>query len=470
MTVNLVWFREDLRVRDNPALYYASRTANVAAVYVFSPMMLEKHNVSGNKIAFMLNGLQQVQDMLAKKNISLKFILADGFEEIKKQLLNYAILLKAECLYFNKQYEVNELQRDQLVEKYFEENGIAVKTFHDQCLFEPGTVLTHSQTYYQVYTPFKNACWAKIREGDIATPLPEPAKQERYIGKNTPIATQFPNISLSQVQAKILPGEKVAKKQLANFIENKILHYKKHRDFPAVDGTSKLSPYFSSGMISTRQCFHAVMTASKNGPFDLSEGPVTWLNELLWREFYRHILFGFPRVCKNQPFKLFTNKITWQDNDALLQKWQEGNTGYPIVDAAMRQLNQTGWMHNRLRMIVAMFFTKNLFLDWRLGEKYFMQHLIDGDLASNNGGWQWSASTGVDAVPYFRIFNPVRQSQRFDPEGKFIRQYVPELKNADNKIIHHPSDARFNSSYPKAIVDISATKEKVITAFKKLHF
>jgi deoxyribodipyrimidine photo-lyase len=199
-------------------------------------------------------------------------------------------------------------------------------------------------------------------------------------------------------------------------------------------------------------------------------GPATWLSELIWREFYKHIVFFHPEVCRYKPYKANTDKIPWRYDEGDYQKWCEGNTGFPLVDAAMRQLNQTGWMHNRLRMVVAMFLSKTLFLDWRWGERYFMQHLIDGDLAANNGGWQWSASTGTDAVPYFRIFNPITQSERFDPEGRFIRQYCPELARLDNKAIHNPYARGVpprSLDYPEPIVDYQAMRLKVIAEFKK---
>lgn len=468
MTTKLVWFREDLRTMDNPALYYASKSSYVAGIYVISPTLFKKHDVSDNKIIFILDGLEKLQKQLASKNISLKVIVVDNTEDIKKELYSYAVSIAADNLYFNNQYEVNEKKRDNAVKEYFEERGLTVKSFHDQCLFEPGTVLTQNQDYYQIYTPFKNACWKKFNEGALPVPLPEPRKQEKHIGESNAIPRQFAEFNFVNARAKFSAGEQAAKKQLEGFIIDKIIDYKKQRDFPAIDGTSKLSPYFATGMISPQQCLATIIQSNKHSFLELPEGPLTWVNEILWREFYRHILVGFPRVSKHRAFKLATEKITWNDNQDFLQKWQEGNTGVPIVDAAMRQLNQTGWMHNRLRMIVAMFFSKNLFLNWRLGEKYFMKNLIDGDLASNNGGWQWSASTGVDAAPYFRIFNPYLQSQRFDPEGAFIKQYIPELKNADKKSVHNPAVAGFKSNYPKPMVDMQLSKEKAIKVFQSL--
>ncbi|MFX8624819.1 FAD-binding domain-containing protein, partial [Acinetobacter baumannii] len=265
-------------------------------------------------------------------------------------------------------------------------------------------------------------------------------------------------------------GESYALEQLDQFVEDSVSHYKVERDFPHVHGTSKLSPYLNIGILSVRQCLQALFR-NQHGNFHLdNEGQQTWLDELIWREFYQHILFDFPYVSKHLPFKKGTQKIKWNHNPEQLKAWQTGQTGIPIVDAGMRQLLQTGWMHNRVRMITAMFLCKNLLIDWRIGEQWFMQHLIDGDLAANNGGWQWCASTGTDAVPYFRIFNPISQSQKFDPNGDYIRKWVKELAHLDNKSIHDPYSSKINLSlnYPKPIVDLKETRLKAIETFKHI--
>ena len=247
-------------------------------------------------------------------------------------------------------------------------------------------------------------------------------------------------------------------------------HYQQERDFPHLQSTSQLSPYLNIGAVSIRQCLQAVFR-KHNGCFHIdSPGQQTWLDELLWREFYQHILYQFPAVSRHQPFKHNTLKIQWRNAEQDLLAWQQGQTGIPIVDAGMRQLLQTGWMHNRVRMITAMFLSKNLLIDWRLGEKWFMQHLIDGNLAANNGGWQWCASTGTDAVPYFRIFNPITQSQKFDKDGDYIRTWVPELAHLDAKKIHEPYAYEHQQKlhYPQAIVDLNSSRKRAIEAFKAL--
>uniref|UniRef100_A0A914YFD0 Cryptochrome-1 n=1 Tax=Panagrolaimus superbus TaxID=310955 RepID=A0A914YFD0_9BILA len=264
-------------------------------------------------------------------------------------------------------------------------------------------------------------------------------------------------------------------KMADNFIELKGDNYKKTRDFPYLsDGTSRLSPYLAIGSISAKYLMVKARAANNNKLSSGSEGITTYINELCWRDFYRNILVAFPHVSKNRPFKRETEKLEWNESPENFDRWCNGKTGFPIVDAAMMQMNTTGWMHNRLRMITAMFLTKDLLINWRMGESYFMSKLIDGDLAANNGGWQWSASTGTDSQPYFRIFNPLLQSQKFDPDGTFIRKWIPELSNIkDKKIIHEPSKhlsaKEFSKlSYPKPICDHAASRIKTIAAFKKL--
>ena len=266
-------------------------------------------------------------------------------------------------------------------------------------------------------------------------------------------------------------GEQEARRRLDTFADAQIDYYQSERDFPAKPGTSQLSAYLAAGVISPRQCLHAALQ-SNQGEFDSGKvGAVTWINELLWREFYKHILVGYPRVSRHRAFRPETEALAWRDAPDELAAWQEARTGLPIIDAAMRQLLETGWMHNRLRMVVAMFLTKNLLIDWREGERFFMRHLIDGDLAANNGGWQWSASTGTDSAPYFRIFNPISQSEKFDSEGLFIKHWLPELAGLNKKEVHNPASAGglFGvADYPAPIVNLGASRERALAAFKNL--
>jgi deoxyribodipyrimidine photo-lyase len=264
-------------------------------------------------------------------------------------------------------------------------------------------------------------------------------------------------------------GEAHAKRRMESFLESRIDEYKERRDFPGVNGTSTISPYLTSGVVSARQVIHAAMGVNQNKHDAGKNGVVKWIEEVVWREFYKHMLIGFPRLSKHRPLQLETERIRWKTNDEHLRAWKEGRTGYPMVDAAMRQLTRRGWMHNRVRMITAAFLSKDLFLDWREGERWFMRNLVDGDLANNNGGWQWSASVGADAQPYFRVFNPTSQGERFDPEGDFVREYVEELRDVDAKEIHDPSPlTRERCGYPAPIVDHATARDEAIEAFKKI--
>jgi len=256
---------------------------------------------------------------------------------------------------------------------------------------------------------------------------------------------------------------------LANFFSQKLTDYGQLRDIPSLKATSGLSAYLAAGVISPKTILATLLRYQPDILSDTNSEAFTWLNELIWREFYRHLLFHFPDLCKHQCFNEKYQNLAWPVNQAFFNAWCQGKTGYPIVDAAMRQLIQTGWMHNRLRMIVASFLTKHLLIDWRLGERFFMQHLIDGDLAANNGGWQWSAGTGCDAQPYFRIFNPITQSQRFDPSGKFIRKYLPELADIPDKYIHFPHEFISKNQlqcYWPAIVEHKVAREQALRFYR----
>ncbi|MDF2529742.1 MAG: phrB, partial [Gammaproteobacteria bacterium] len=377
-------------------------------------------------------------------------------------------------LYFNKQYEYDELNRDEIAIKLFQSESLEVHDFDDQLILAPGRVLSQAKQAFKVFTPFKRKWWATLDEVDQRL-VPLPKKQAKMLIAPSNVPRSLPGFR-SAIDESLWPaGERYAHKQLEQFCERGLFDYSVNRDFPAIDGTSRLSPYLAQGVISARQCLKAVLDvlgAKRVQDIFLHQGPSVWLNEFVWREFYKHILYFYPRVSKNLPFKPETQRLAWQNDKGLFKAWCVGNTGFPIVDAAMRQLNATGWMHNRLRMITAMFLTKTLLINWQWGEQYFSEHLIDCDLSANNGGWQWSASTGTDAVPYFRIFNPTTQSQKYDPDGRFIRQYCPELSAFDNKSIHQPyakqAELAKKSGYPPPIVDYKLNRELAISMFKSL--
>jgi len=470
---SLVWFRRDLRVRDNTALHAAARSSDrgVICVYLLSPAQWKDHDEAACKVQFWLRNLHELKRQLADRNIPLIVARADRFRDAPEALLSIASQNDCDALHFNNEYEVNERRRDDAVEQRFVKAGRAVSRHTDHVILAPGDVRTGQDTFYSVFTPFRKRWCTMVKDRGIQV-LPMPRRQEPLAVESSEIPTALPGFKDTDVDPSRWPaGEDHARYRLEAFISDRLDAYHQQRDRPAVNGTSTLSPYLAAGVLSPRQCIAAVMRANNNRLDTGRKGAVMWISELIWREFYLHILVGFPRVSMHRPFKIETSSITWEDNDEHFAAWCDGRTGYPIVDAAMRQLVQTGWMHNRLRMIAAMFFSKDLFLDWRRGERFFMQHLIDGDLGSNNGGWQWSSSTGTDAAPYFRIFNPLTQSRRFDPDGAFLRRYLPELAELDDRAIHDPiampQPQRSRLDYPDPIVDHSKARERAIAAFRQ---
>jgi deoxyribodipyrimidine photo-lyase len=376
---------------------------------------------------------------------------------------------KHDCgdLFFNREYEVNEALRDQAVVKAAKQVEVSVHAFHDRVIVPPHEIKTKENNFYTVFTPYRKQ-WDKIA-GDFCSARNRPDKQKKIDIESGDVPQRLNGNATEDHPSDLWPaGEDEAERRMRNFL-NRIDDYGEARDVPAVEGTSQLSPYLVAGVISPRQCLNRAMTAN-GGKVGGSGGAATWISELTWRDFYTHVMVGFPRVSKNQPFKEKTRALKWRESTHDLEAWKAGQTGYPIVDAGMRQLNQTGWMHNRLRMITAMFLTKNLLIDWRHGESYFMEKLIDGDLAANNGGWQWSASTGTDSVPYFRIFSPFSQSKRFDPEAEFIKKMCPELADVPAKAIHDVDKftKALKDSNAEYIVDYKKSRQRALAAFKAL--
>ncbi|MEM7232987.1 MAG: deoxyribodipyrimidine photo-lyase [Planctomycetota bacterium] len=463
----LVWFRSDLRVSDNTALDAACRQfQEVVAVFTICPDQWLEHDWASCRVTFLLQTLGELSSALEKLSIPLLIRTVPRFDGIAKELASVAKTHDCDALYFNREYEVNELRRDTAVVEEFEARGLRVRGYTDQVVIAPESINTSQGKFYTVFTPYKKSWVRALRAmGDIECRKTPRARRDLSLESDRVPSTVkgFAKRDLSKVWPA---GEKEARRRLKKFVARRILDYAGSRDFPGVEGTSSLSPYLAVGSLSPRQCLKAALDAN-NGSCDEGRlGVTTWISELIWREFYRHVLVGYPRVCRNHPFDLRTRDIEWREDDAGFERWCLGETGVPIVDAAMRQLAEIGWMHNRLRMVVAMFLTKNLFIDWRRGEKFFMNSLIDGDFASNNGGWQWSASVGTDAAPYFRVFNPMSQSEKFDPDGAFIRRYVPEISQRAGKDIHKPGPLEVFESYPPALVDLKESRKRAIDLFR----
>ncbi|GHD52568.1 deoxyribodipyrimidine photo-lyase [Marinobacter persicus] len=464
----LVWFRNDLRVADNPALTAACATGEaVHACFLITPGQWRQHDWSAARVQFVLEHANALARRLADLGIALHFLTADVFSDSLDVLESFCRRHDISQLHFNEEYGINERRRDKQAHQRLSELGVAVHKYRDQTVAPVGEILTGQNEPYSVFTPFSRSWrkWIDASQPQVY-PVPKPigpAVEPEQTDTHIEPFTEAPALLVGI-------GEQAAHDRLDNFIARRASRYKDDRDFPAIDGTSLLSPYLANGVLSGRQCLIAARQAAGSGTTASSGGIETWINEIAWRDFYINILYHYPRVSMNRAFKQDTEALEWNMPGEHFEAWKEGRTGIPIVDAAMRQLKATGWMHNRLRMVTAMFLTKNLFIDWRLGEAWFMQNLVDGFLASNNGGWQWSASTGTDAAPYFRVFNPVTQSERFDPEGEFIRQWVPELAKLDSKRIHEPGrkGGVIPKDYPRPIVDLKESRKEAIARFQAL--
>ncbi|MDL0440728.1 deoxyribodipyrimidine photo-lyase [Stutzerimonas frequens] len=468
----LLWLRSDLRVSDNTALAAAMAAGPTVALYLITPCQWLAHDDAPCKVDFWLRNLVALSEQLHALNVPLLIREVDDWTAAPDALLRVCQQLGVQGVDCNDEYGVNEQRRDQAVAERLQGAGVSLRRHLDQLLFAPGTLRTQSGGYFKVFSQFRKACLARL---SVSPPIciPRPAAQPPLPIASDPLPTAvagFPPPT-DYLRALWPAGEVFAQRRLASFVEDDLEQYHQRRDLPAEPGTSQLSPYLAAGVISIRQCLHAALGYNRGELDSGASGATTWINELLWREFYKHILVGYPRVSMHRAFRPETEALPWRRAPYELEAWQQGRTGFPIIDAAMRQLRETGWMHNRLRMITAMFLSKNLLIDWREGERWFMRHLIDGDLAANNGGWQWSASTGTDSVPYFRLFNPTSQSQRFDPDGQFLRRWLPELQHLSSRDIHSPATHHnlFGViEYPTPIVDLGKSRARALDAFRNL--
>jgi deoxyribodipyrimidine photo-lyase len=417
MAYNIIWFRRDLRLTDNAALYHALKAGErVIPIFIFDRNILDKlEDKQDRRVAFIYAALQEMQQQLVKTGSTLQVYY--GFPEtIFKQLLDeYDI----NAVYTNHDYEPYAIERDESVRKLLAEKNAGFFTCKDQVIFEKQEVVKDDGLPYTVFTPYSRRWKATLTDFYLSS---YPA--EKYFGQLHQQAPQaiptLKSMGFEEVGDRPFPS-----KQLR---EELVKKYQDQRNFPAVNGTSRLGVHLRFGTISIRSLARKASTLSE-----------TFLNELIWRDFYHMILAHFPQVGKGQAFKPQYDRVKWRNNEAEFAAWCAGKTGYPIVDAGMRELNATGFMHNRVRMIVASFLTKHLLIDWRWGEAYFAQKLLDFDLAANNGGWQWAAGSGCDAAPYFRIFNPALQTQKFDPQLKYVRKWVPEFEGFEypRPIVNH---------------------------------
>jgi deoxyribodipyrimidine photo-lyase len=465
----LFWHRRDLRLSDNIGLSVArQKSLRVVGVFCLDPAILIGDDIAPARVTYMIGCLRALQARYQQVGSEL-IILQDQPEQAIPRL---AVALKVNRVIWNLDTEPYSKKRDQKVTNALKEKGIKTETYWDQLLHAPGSLLTQSQEPYKVYTPFwrnwirqtkersaenlnnvKGLTEIEIIEAKQAGAIALPTAKELGYSWDNPLL--------------LVPGEAAAQERLDYFCDRAIYNYQQDRNFPAIDGTSQLSAALKFGLIGIRTVWQATIEADENSRSDEARASIqTWQQELAWREFYQHCLYFFPELATG-PYREDFQDFTWNDHQENFQAWCEGKTGYPMVDAAMRQLNETGWMHNRCRMIVASFLTKDLIINWQWGEKYFMQTLYDGDLAANNGGWQWSASSGMDSKP-LRIFNPASQARKFDPDGEYIRQWIPELSSVDTEYLvtgRIPPLECHSYGYPLPIVD----HQKQQREFKKRY-
>ena len=479
----LVWLRRDLRLYDNAALHYALKeSGQVWLTFIFDTDILKpllKGDLDANglkhdrRVDFIWQGIKQIDDELRKQGSGLIVRFgkpAECIPEIAKEL-------GVQTVFANHDYEPSAIERDATVKASLEKLDIHFESFKDQVIFEKKEILTNSNTVFSIFTPYKNNWLKTLQEKDLAAYECNPkAKQLGALPKK--LDQKLPSLESmgfcpTGIESYLPPGSEGGQTFLEDFLP-RIDQYQIGRDFPAIKGVSYLSTHLRFGMLSIRGLVREAHRRMLAG----SMGATIWLSELIWRDFYFMILANHPRLAIGASFKPDYDNIAWESGakaKKLFAAWCEGKTGYPLVDAAMHQLNQSGYMHNRLRMVVASFLTKDLGIDWRWGEAYFAEHLNDFELSSNNGGWQWASSSGCDAQPYFRIFNPITQSEKFDPEGKFIKRYLPQLEKLSKKSIHAPWKAGhieleaagvvIGRDYPLPVVDHDEARKNTLVRY-----
>lgn len=459
----LHWFRSDLRLHDNRALGAAAgRARELVLLFVFDERLLRGAALGAPRLHFLLGCLERLGADLARRGQRLVVRRGDPTRVLPALLREWRI----ERITWNHDYGPFARRRDAAVRAAAATLGVAVDTHKDRVVFEGDEIRTKTGTAFRVYTPYRNAWWRRF-EADPALVAPAPRLPPPVAAARCGVLPSAASLGFPDAGAELpTAGEDAATRRLDRFVGDALARYAIDRDRPAVDGTSRLSPYLRFGVISIRTCVHAALDRAR-ADRGARAGAHKWADELVWRDFYHAILAAHPHVLRRS-FRAEYDALEWNDDEPGFRAWCQGRTGYPFVDAAMRQLAATGWMHNRARMVVASFLTKDLGIDWRRGERFFYRHLVDGDPASNNGGWQWAASTGTDAQPYFRIFHPVSQGERWDPEGRYVRRWVPELEGVELRHLQRPWEAAVPPrDYPPPILDHAERRILAVRRFER---
>ncbi|USS94325.1 FAD-binding domain-containing protein [Buchnera aphidicola] len=465
---NLVWFRNDLRIEDNKALYFSckNKKKNVIALFIATPEQWKIHDMSYRQAFFIHKRLIYLKKKLKKINISFFYKEVKTYIDCIEYLLNFCKKYNINNVFYNYQYELNETHRDKKIKKILLLNKIFFKGFHDNVLINPKLIKNNDGLSYKIFRFFKKKSLKILKNHKIKL-FKTPKIRKKNIMINNHIL--FFSYKYEKFHEKTFPyKDNQIKKKIKIFFDKKIYTYLKSKDYPIFNSTSKFSLYLSLGIFSIRKFFYYIIKKKIKNKKNL----FILLEKILWRDFFKHLFFQYPILSQNKSFKFWEKKIKWNNSEKYLKSWEQGKTGYPIVDAGMRELNLTGWINNRIRMITSNFLVKNLFIDWKLGAKYFMLKLIDADFSLNTGNWQWISSIGTDSVPYIRTFNPYIQSKKFDLNGDYIKKYIPELIKVPIKHIHNPqfwlkkNDP--HSKYPQPIVEYKLVKKIFIKKIKKI--
>lgn len=466
----LVWLRNDLRsVWHSPLCYATEHHQQVSAVFFVTHKQWQHYGLATIKLDLLMRRVLELKKELKLKGIELNLIRVASFADIPQILASLCQQYDIAKLYFNAEYELDERNRDKAVKVRLAEDGVECGVFHDTCGCRPDKIFNQSAEPYKVFTPYFKVWLAQLNSALAPVPGIKEANQSLTFKQSLSSKDDLITGLLSGDSGAWPATQESILQRLSGFLDEDVADYNHMRDIPSQPGTSQLSPYFSIGSLSPVQVANAMLNRFGDTLFEPGSGAYTWLKELAWRDFYRYVMYHFPHVCRHQCFSVKYDSFAWRSDESLFNAWCQGETGYPIVDAAMRCLNQTGWMHNRLRMVVASFLSKHLRLPWRWGEDYFMNKLIDGDFASNNGGWQWSASVGTDAAPYFRIFNPASQGKRYDEDGEFLLKWVPELSAVPKKYLHEPHKwpQAHTLNYPAPVVEHKQAVSDTKTQFSE---